>query len=122
LLDLGFKFVPSIFTNQFDFYSFVLNNLDVKFLDFNRNLFYYKKSKSLDTVKNPVNNTSSLDIESNPEDTFNHDFESILKNLSKFSKPKQSNNIRIQKETIDFRYELFKNLANNKFEFSNGEL
>ena len=61
---------------------------------------------------------AKINIGSNSEDTFNHDFESILKNLSKFSKSKQSNNIRIQKETIDFRYELFKNLANNKFEFS----
>ena len=46
LLNLGLKFVPSFFSNQVDFFNFLLNELDDSLYEFNSK-FFFKKSNLL---------------------------------------------------------------------------
>ena len=103
ILDLGLKFVPSIFNNLNNFFLFFLFELDKSFITLNNCIFF---------EKNKDGNTALKDS------TF---IETILKSI-KSSKRKLLNvskNIPLQHETLLIRNSLFSNLIEpNKFKLS----
>jgi hypothetical protein len=97
-VNLGFKFIPSIFNNRISFFSFFSYFFEELISNLNRNLFFIKQNsyKNVDKVKQDLN-----------------PFEVIIKKL-------RNNNFKtkqfpLQYESIEFEYEFYKELMNLKF-------
>ena len=114
ILDLGLKFVPSIFHNLNNFFLYYLFELDKSFNKLNSYIFF-EKEKIRKNKKNEKNNTSK-NITKNLSTV-----ETIIKSL-RYSNIKSidNKNIPLQEETLVLRKNLFKVIANNsKFEKKN---
>lgn len=103
ILDLGMKFVPSIFFSHSNFIRFFLNNLDCNLYNFNKFLFYAKqkflKNKdnlAISTCTQPRNNT-------------------FIYYLNKMNKKNKGPDITWQHETLVLRELMIKTLANKPF-------
>ena len=105
ILDLGQKFIPSIFTNLNSFYIFLFNNLDNSLLKFNNYIFYEKQKLHKNTLR-PSNNLSNNNI------NISKDF---LDNFISTRKVNNCNkNIKLQFETIEFRNSILKSIFKMK--------
>ena len=107
ILDLGFKFVPNILSNDIDFFRFLLYDLDNSFINLNKKLFLKNSCKKSNNSHN-----SSFDSFT----TFN--FNSIIKSLKSSNFLNNLNLNFFSSNTLEFRYDLFKLIANNNFSLS----
>jgi hypothetical protein len=99
ILDLGNKFVPSLFNKHSNFLNFFLNNLDCNLYNFNKFLFFSKQK---------YNN-------SNKENRENRDYnKTFIYYLNKFTNDKKSY-IGWQHETLILRQLMIKTLAKKPF-------
>lgn len=105
ILDLGLKFIPSIFTNLNSFYIFLFKNLDQSLLKFNEYIFY-EKCKRNNSNDHSSTNTNIINISKD----FLDNFLSLNNNLNK----KINSNIKIQFETIEFRNKIIKSIFKMK--------
>ena len=103
ILDLGMKFVPSIFFSHSNFIRFFLNNLDCNLYNFNKFLFYAKQKflKNRDNLA-----TSSC---SQPRNN------TFIYYLNKMNNKNKESNIIWQHETLVLRELMIKTLANKPF-------
>ena len=110
ILDLGFKFVPNFYSNELDFFKFLLCDLDNSFYNFNKRLFLN------------VNNNSSKDnnVNTNNNNISNSyfDFNKIYKSLKCSNNFKNINLNFFYSNTLEFRYDLYKLISLNKLYFS----
>ena len=98
IVNLGFKFIPSIFNNRISFFSFFSYFFEELISNLNKNLFFIKQNsyKNVDKVKQDLN-----------------PFEVIIRKL-------RNNNFKTKKfplqyESIEFEYEFYKEFMNLKF-------
>ena len=59
LLTLGNKFVPNYFSSNTQFLHFLLLDIDLKLIDFNKRIFFSSKNNSINSLDNKKNNTNS---------------------------------------------------------------
>jgi len=104
ILDLGLKFIPSIFTNLNSFYIFLFKNLDNSLLRFNEYIFYEKRKFENKNAQSSNNN--NINISKDFLDNFISEKRIINRNINP--------NIKIQFETIEFRNKVIKSLFNLK--------
>ncbi len=100
ILDLGSKFVPSIFNKHSNFLHFFLNNLDCNLLNFNKFLFF-SKQKFLKNNINPNNDPAY--------------HKSFLYHLNRMNLKQKKLNIPLQHETLVLRQYMIKTLAQKPF-------
>ena len=103
ILDLGMKFVPSIFINHSNFIRFFLNNLDCNIYNFNKFLFYAKQ-KFLKNKENLSNSSCSR-----PKD------KTFIYYLNKINNVNKESNIAWQHETLVLRNLMIQTLAKKPF-------
>ncbi len=103
ILDLGNKFVPSIFNKHSNFIRFFLNNLDCNLYNFNK-LLFYSKQKYLSEKEN--NKTHSNCSTSHTK--------SFIYYLNKLNN-KNNSRIAWQHETLVLRQLMIKTLASKPF-------
>ena len=103
LLDLGNKFVPNYFQHNSQFVQFLLRNIDLNKIDFNKNMMLkmFSKSKNKNT-----NNNRNLINSSNIDD---HYFNEILSSM-KSKKRLNTDELFINKEIQEFRLNIHKRL------------
>ena len=121
ILDLGLKFVPNLFTNEYDFFFNLLHVIDNQTLEINKKLFYTKVNLNNQKTNRNDNSRQVEFIDVTDEEEEIDPLESCiigLKNLNK--KPKKSNAHKypIQYESLIFRSEVYKTLSNMKFDIS----
>ena len=104
ILQNGLKFVPCLHQSSFDLFKNLLNSFENELLSLNKKILISKVNNSLTNVnlKFNIDYCNSLDC-----------FYNEVKKLNSFS---NSNNVYLLKETIDFRFEFFKNISNIKIE------
>ena len=116
LLTLGNKFVPNYFTTNTQFIHFLLLDIDLKIIDFNKRLFFNSKNKDKNLNNfNSSKNQRSINLSNNSlDDIF---FDNLFKSLNKNHHNNRINNknnnnscLFISKDTLNFRLELHKNL------------
>ena len=116
LLTLGNKFVPNYFTTNTQFIHFLLLDIDLKIIDFNKRLFFNSKNKDKNLNNfNSSKNQRSINLSNNSLDDifFDNLFKSLNKNLHNNRINNKNNNnscLFISKDTLNFRLELHKNL------------
>ena len=65
-MDLGFKLFPNIFKNDYEFFNYLLHNIDSHTLEINKYLFFNKinqnnnKSNDTETIRNVIIIMSSI--------------------------------------------------------------
>lgn len=120
VLDLGLKFVPSIFSNLNSFFLYYLYELDKSLVRLNSYIYFekqQKKNKKENKIKERnLKNTKKYENEK--------DDQTIVKTILKNIRYKNSNinhdNIPLQDETIIIRNNFFKSMSiANKFELKN---
>ena len=99
LLDLGTKFVPSLFNNNQDYYVNILKDLDNTLLDLNQKIFFSKN-----------NQNKSNNFDTNQSKTLMNK----LKPLNENSRDLNKYNIPLQHEVIDLRTKMIPALFNFK--------
>ena len=99
ILDLGNKFVPSLFNKHSNFLNFFLNNLDCNLYNFNKFLFFSKQKYK------------SSDKQNNESRDYNKTF---IYYLNKLTNNKKSQ-IGWQHETLILRQLMIKKLAKKPF-------
>src|SRR5690606_24683846 len=99
ILDKGYKFVPNLITNEFEYFVYLQKEIDNALLNLNGNIFFNK-------VNNLENNNNSIDLN---DDNYNYNY------ISKLRRKRSINykSIPIQRETIDLRFELYNKVFNN---------
>lgn len=102
-LDLGFKFVPNIFSNDIEFFKFLLTDLDNSFINLNKKLFLFHKNNSNSSKKISKTNDMSDDI---------------INSLKTSNFYKNLNLNFFLSDTLDFRYELLNFISYNNFSFT----
>ena len=95
--------------NKFDYFYFLLKEIDKIIIDFNKYIFFVKKSCNNNNTNNNyitlVNSNDSTVIDDN-------NFKSILHFLKKKSYL-DSNSLFLNKETLEFRRDIYKRLISN---------
>ncbi len=106
---LGFKFIPSFFSDSLEFTSFLFNSFDENFSYFNNNLFYAKckdlRSGELNRVSGSSTNTEASSVS---------ELDSFLKEINQKYKGQRSN-INFQKEALELRNKYFGSIENKEF-------
>jgi len=106
IIDLGMKFIPSIFNSYNAYILFILNKFDKNFFSLNRNIFFYKKN-----MNREINRRKQTNIQENKLDEY-------LEHLNKINKKSintNTNNIPLQKEALYLRNNLIEKLSSNEF-------
>lgn len=101
LLDKGIKFIPCVHKNEFDTFISLLYNFDKYFAHFNKQLFILSKNKS-------------SDIQANCAISVCNDLECIFK---KATKTIATPNLPLINESIDFRFNFYKNISTLQFNY-----
>jgi hypothetical protein len=114
ILDMGQKFIPSLFLNLKDFFMYFLSNLDISFTKLNNNIFYSKTKEKNENKKKKSEDRLTTTRAQNPIDEI----------LSKLRKSKSNHSVErtipLQEETIQLRNEVLSKLTeNNKFKLKN---
>ena len=109
ILLLGNKYIPNYFFDRVDYFYFLLKEIDKIIIDFNKYIFFVKKSCNNNNTNNNyitlVNSNDSTVIDDN-------NFKSILHFLKKKSYL-DSNSLFLNKETLEFRRDIYKSLISN---------
>ena len=103
LLDLGNKFVPNYFQHNSQFVQFLLRNIDLNKIDFNKNMMLkmFSKYKNKNT-----NNNRNLINSSNIDDHYFNDILSFMKSKKRLN----TDELFINKEIQEFRLNIHKRL------------
>jgi hypothetical protein len=103
ILDLGLKFIPSIFSNLYIFFLFFLFEMDKSFTKLNSYIFFHKERLRKSGIRelNPVNKTNNNNITSKE-----FDFIKCILKAVRGPTPINYDNIPIQEETFSY----FKNV------------
>ena len=109
LLNLGIKYIPSLYNNSNDYFIYLLKSFDNYFNYFNNNIFYLKQKQKLKTKKcEKKKNISQKNNILNSDDE-------ILKIIEKMKKTNsyknEVNNIPYQKEALLFRNKFIESLT-----------
>ena len=97
LLTLGNKFVPNYFSSNTQFLHFLLLDIDLKLIDFNKRIFFSSKNNKINTLDTNNKNTTNSRISSNLlgyklNDIF---FDDLFKFLNKKNLIRINNNRKI---------------------------
>ena len=111
LLDLGTKFIPFLTENYFNYFNSIYKSLDNSLLELNRQFFINKVNANSNSYSSSSQDFSTHDSFSFSKQNLNS--HEILKSLNKKRKPNYEN-IPLQREIIDVRFDLIKNLNNKK--------
>lgn len=106
LLNLGSKFIPSFFLNDFYLYSNIFYNIENSLVNFNKQIF-------LINLRNEKNFSNSNADVSFIDESLDFNAKKFFKNVGQ-----SLDNIQkypLQKETLDFKFEILKQL--NRFNF-----
>ena len=105
ILDLGLKFVPSLFKNLTSFFTYFLLELNKSFTKLNNFIFFEKNKKD--------------QIKAKKDSTFVETILQSLKSTRIKSNNRKLDNIPLQHETIEIRNSLFSKFTDkNKFKLS----
>lgn len=126
ILNLGLKFSPCLIRNNFEFYSYLLSQIDCGISNFNFDIFINKlknfnSNQTIDDDLDLVNSTigdvnDTFESNSDEEDdirffNFNRIFEDYLTNKKSYVK-RNKQNIPIQRESNELKRKIIKNFAN----------
>jgi len=118
-LDLGLKFVPSIFNNLNSFFLYYLYELDKSLIRLNSYIFFEKQKKNKKENKKKEKNIKNTKEYENEKDDQTI-VKTILKNIRYKNSNINHNNIPLQDETIIIRNNFFKSMSiANKFKLKN---
>ncbi len=121
ILDLGLKFVPNLFSNEYDFFYNLLHLIDNQSLELNKKFFYSKVNYN-NKNKNRINNRARTNVDFTDAIEENIEIDPIdncifsLKNLNKSCKKSNADKYPLQLETLIFRSELYKKLTDLNFD------
>jgi hypothetical protein len=110
LLTLGNKFVPNYFQNNVQFFHFLLLDIDLKIIDFNKRMFFKSRSNTVSKNNNTTNYSSLTNYKF--DDLF---FENLFKYLNRknhiYKTSKDlSSELYINRDSMNLRLEIHKKL------------
>jgi len=126
VLDLGLKFVPSIFINLNSFFLYYLYELDKSLIRLNSYIFF-EKQKKIKKHKKESNTEKDIENEKNEKNDKNEKekeeksfINTILKNIRFKNSIIDHNNIPLQQETLSIRNKFFVSMSlAKKFKLKN---
>jgi hypothetical protein len=107
ILDHGFKFIPNFKSNHFSFFQNILKNFENELLHINSNIFFKSKDNS-------SSSSSNIHSENLNKDSYYLNFDNFFRSTL-IKKKFNFSSLFVKKETIDFKFEFFKNVSNINF-------
>ncbi len=120
ILDLGFKFVPNIFKNSFDYFNYLLHTIDSHTLEINKNLFFTKMNEIRNDERNKERSTSRVNFDEDNITQTNtkekiDDFINIINHDNLMKKPFTLDAYPLLSESIFLRSKIFEEVSSIKF-------
>jgi hypothetical protein len=101
VLDKGLKFVPNLIDNEYNYFKYILSQIDNALLRFNGSIFLNK----VNIDKEEVIDEPNFEVEEQPQNNINVRRERII----------DYNKFKLQKETVDFRFNVIDKLLDDYF-------